>query len=186
MYPSHFGTEIGRIKALGAVGLSLLLILVFASAAQAMPADPPSGLDGKHQALVSQPQVREGPSSVWEAEAATVAGPVGGQERAEIQHLSGSVPATVAGPVGGQERAEIQHLSGSVPATVAGPVGGQERAEIQHVGEAPQPVADLDPAPSTPVASNSDTELVIAIASILALAAFGGVMWSRRQTFKTA
>jgi hypothetical protein len=163
MYPSHFGTEIGRIKALGAVGLSLLLILVFASAAQAMPADPPSGLDGKHQALVSQPQVREGPSSVWEAEA-----------------------ATVAGPVGGQERAEIQHLSGSVPATVAGPVGGQERAEIQHVGEAPQPVADLDPAPSTPVASNSDTELVIAIASILALAAFGGVMWSRRQTFKTA
>jgi hypothetical protein len=164
MYPSHFGTEIGRIKALGALGLSLLLILVFASTAQGMPADPPSGLDGKHQALVSQPQVREGPSSVWEAEA-----------------------AAVAGPVGGQERAEIQHLVESVPATVAGPVGGQERAEIQHVGEAPQMVAELDPAPSTPASSNDDAELAFAIASILALTAFGGLlMWSRRRTIKTA
>jgi hypothetical protein len=108
-------------KALGAVGLSLLMIVILASAALAMPADPPSGFGGGDDAAVSQPQVREGPSSVWEAES-----------------------------------------------------------------KASQPVTDVDPAPSTPASSNGDTELVIAIASILALTAFGGLMWSRRQTIKTA
>jgi hypothetical protein len=66
--PSRSRTFVYR-KALGIVGLSVLMVLVFAGAALAMPADAPSGVGGDGEAFVSQPQVREGPPSVWEAEA---------------------------------------------------------------------------------------------------------------------
>jgi hypothetical protein len=152
--PSRSRTFVYR-KALGIVGLSLLIVLGFAAAALAMPADAgPTGVDDK-EALVVKPQVREGPPSFWatqsaavggqeraeiqhlgDAELATVAGVFGGQERADIQHVGDAEPATVAGVFGGQERAGIQHVGDAEPATVAGVFGGQERAGIQHVGDA--------------------------------------------------
>jgi hypothetical protein len=178
---SHSRTFVYR-KALGIVGLSVLMILAFAAAALAMPADAgPTGVDDKHQALVSEPQVREGPPSYWAAQSA----PVGGQERAEMQHVGESQPATVAGLFGGQERAEIQHVGEAEPATVAGVFGGQERADIQHVGEAlPQPSTNLEPS-----SGGIDLEIVLltgTLALIVVLMAVGALVWFRRHTIHPA
>jgi hypothetical protein len=156
-------------KALGIAGLSVLMVLVFAGAALAMPLDAPTGVDDKHQALVSQPQVREGPPSFW----ATQSAPVGGQERAETQHLGDTEPATVAGVFG--DRAE----------TGLGPIGGQERAAIQHVGEAqPQSPTNLEPS-----SGGIDLEIVLltgTLALISVLMTAGAFLWFRRQTIKPA
>jgi hypothetical protein len=163
---SHSRTFVYR-KALGIVGLSLLMVLVFAGAALAMPAeaDPPSSVDDKHQALVSKPQVREGPPSVWEARADV-------PTRSEIQHL---VPA----PIGGQDRAETQHL-------VPGAFGGQERAAIQHVGEADQP-STFNPAPGlTPSSGGIELELVLLLSGTVALASLGALVWFRRHSIHAA
>jgi hypothetical protein len=141
-------------KALGVVGLSLLLVLVFAAAALAMPVDAPPGVGGSEEALVPQPQVREGPPSVWEAQSAAV---------------------------GGQERADIQHVGDAQPATVAGVFGGQERADIQHVAEAqPQPSTNLEPS-----SGGIDLEIVL-LTGTLALMAVGALLWFRRHTIKPA
>jgi hypothetical protein len=93
-------------KALGVVGLSLLLVLVFAAAALAMPVDAPPGVGGNEEALVSQPQVREGPPSVWEAErhpatnfepAPVVTSNSGGRELELVLILSGALALGSAG-----------------------------------------------------------------------------------------
>jgi hypothetical protein len=157
-------------KALGIAGLSVLMVLVFAGAALAMPAEaaPPSSVDDKHQALVSRPQVREGPPSYW----ATVSAAVGGQDRADIQHLGDAEPATVAGVFG--DRAE----------TGLGPIGGQERADIQHVGEAPQPSTNLEPS-----SGGIDLEVVLltgTLALIAVLMTAGAFLWFRRHTVRPA
>jgi hypothetical protein len=157
-------------KALGIAGLSVLMVLVFAGAALAMPAEaaPPSSVDDKHQALVSRPQVREGPPSYW----TTVSAAVGGQDRAEIQHLGDAEPATVAGVFG--DRAE----------TGLGPIGGQERADIQHVGEAPQPSTNLEPS-----SGGIDLEVVLltgTLALIAVLMTAGAFLWFRRHTVRPA
>jgi hypothetical protein len=150
-------------KSLGIVGLSLLMVVGFAAAALAMPADAPSGVDGNGEAFVTQPQVREGPPSVWEASADV-------PTRTEIQHL---VPA----PIGGQDRAETQHL-------VPGPVGGQERAAIQHVGEADQP-STFNPAPGlTPSSGGIELEIVLLLSGAVALGSAGALLWFKRQTTK--
>jgi hypothetical protein len=87
-------------RALGIAGLSVLMVLIFAGAALAMPADPPSGVGGNDEALVSQPQVREGPPSVWEAEenattniepAPSVTSSSGGIELEMVLLLSGTI-----------------------------------------------------------------------------------------------
>jgi hypothetical protein len=165
-------------KALGIVGLSLLMVLGFAAAALAMPADAgPTRVDDKQQALVSQPQVREGPPSFWAAQSA----PVGGQERAEIQHVGNADTATVAGVFGGQERADIQHVGNADTATVAGVFGGQERADIQHVGETqPQPSTNFEPS-----SGGIDLEIVL-LTGTLALLAVGALLWFRRHTIRPA
>jgi hypothetical protein len=170
-------------KALGIVGLSVLMVLVFAATALAMPLDAPSGVDGKHQALItktSAPEgapsvdgkhqalitetpVREGPASFWEG--TDVA-------RGEIRHL-------VSDPVGGQDRAETQHL-------VPGPIGGQERAAIQHVGEADQP-STFNPAPGlSPSSGGIELELVLLLSGTAALASLGALVWFRRHTMHAA
>jgi hypothetical protein len=158
-------------KALGIVGLSVLMVLVFAGAALAMPADAPSGVGGDGEAFVSQPQVREGPPSYWAT--------IGGQERAAIQHLGES---EFAGVFGGQERAAIQHLGES---EFAGVFGGQERAAIQHVAEAPpQPSTNLDPS-----SGGIDLEIVLltgTLALVVVLMAAGALVWFRRHTVKPA
>ena len=150
-------------KALGIVGLSALMVLVFAGTALAMPLDAPSDVDGKHQALITKTQVREGPASFWEG--TDVA-------RGEIRHL-------VSDPVGGQDRAETQHL-------VPGPIGGQERAAIQHVGEADQP-STFNPAPGlSPSSGGIELELVLLLSGTAALASLGALVWFRRRTMHTA
>jgi hypothetical protein len=203
-------------KALGVAGLSVLMVLGFAAAALAMPAEagPPSSVDDKHQALISKPQVREGPPSYWTAQSApvggqdradiqhvgeaqptTVAGVFGGQDRADIQHVGEAQPTTVAGVFGGQDRADIQHLGDAEPATVAamfgdraetglGPLGGQERAAIQHVGEAPQPSTNLEPS-----SGGIDLEIVLltgTLALIAVLMGAGAFLWFRRHTVTPA
>jgi hypothetical protein len=155
-------------KALGIAGLSVLMVLVFAGAALAMPADATSGADGNGEALVTQPQVREGPPSYW----TTVSAAVGGQDRADIQHLGDAEPATVAGVFG--DRAE----------TGLGPIGGQERADIQHVGEAPQPSTNLEPS-----SGGIDLEIVLltgTLALIAVLMTAGAFLWFRRTTVRPA
>jgi hypothetical protein len=169
-------------KALGIAGLSALMVLVFAGAALAMPAEaaPPSSVDDKHQALVSRPQVREGPPSYW----ATQSAPVGGQDRADIQHLGHAEPATVAGVFGGQGRADIQHVGHAEPATVAGVFGGQGRADIQHVGEAPQPSTNFEPS-----SGGIDLEVALltgTLALIAVLITAGAFLWFRRHTVRPA
>jgi hypothetical protein len=150
-------------KALGIAGLSVLMVLVFAGAALAMPLDAPSGVDGKHQALISKTQVREGPSSFWEG---TEVG-----ARGEIRHL-------VSDPVGGQDRAETQHL-------VPGPIGGQERAAFQHVAD--QPAASFNPAPGLTSASGGiEFEMVLLLTGAVAAASLGALAWFRRHSIPTA
>ena len=190
MYQPNHASVVYR-KALGIAGLSVLMVLVFAGAALAMPADATSGADGNGEALVTQPQVREGPPSHW----TTVSAAVGGQDRAEIQHVGEAQPTTVAGVFGGQDRAEIQHLGDAEPATVAGmfgdraetglgPIGGQERADIQHVGEAPQPSTNLEPS-----SGGIDLEVVLltgTLALIAVLMTAGAFIWFRRHTVRPA
>jgi hypothetical protein len=152
-------------KALGIVGLSVLMVLIFAGAALAMPADAPSRAVGNGEAFVTEPQVREGPPSAWEARADV--------PTREILH---SVP----GPLGGQDRAETQHL-------VPGPVGGQERAAIQHVGDADQQPSTFDPNPGiTPSSGGIELELVLLLSGALALGSTGALLWFKRQTIKQA
>jgi hypothetical protein len=151
-------------KALGIAGLSVLMVLVFAGAALAMPAEaaPPSGVDDKHQALISKGQVREGPPSVWEATEVA---------RGEIRHI-------VSAPLGGQERAETQHL-------VPGPVGGQERAAFQHVAD--QPATNFDPAPGLTSGSGGiELEMVLLLSATVALASLGALVWFRRHSMHAA
>jgi hypothetical protein len=121
--------------------------------------------------------------------------PVGGQDRAEIQHLGEAQPTTVAGVFGGQDRAEIQHLGDAEPATVAavfgdraetglGPIGGQERAAIQHVGAQPQPPTNLEPS-----SGGIDLEIVLltgTLALITVLMTAGAFLWFRRHTVRPA
>ena len=150
-------------RALGIAGLSVLMVLVFAATALAMPLDAPSGVDGKHQALITKTPVREGPASFWEGTDVV---------RGEIRHL-------VTDPVGGQDRAETQHL-------VPGPIGGQERAAIQHVGEADQP-STFNPAPGlSPSSGGIELELVLLLSATVALASIGALVWFRRHTMHTA
>jgi hypothetical protein len=172
-------------KALGIAGLSVLMVLVFAGAALAMPAEaaPPSSVDdkhqalitktpagegtptvdGKHQALISKTQVREGPPSFW-ADTEIAA-------RGEIRHL-------VPDPVGGQDRAETQHL-------VPGAIGGQERAAFQHVAD--QPAANFDPAPGLTSASGGiELEMVLLLSGTVALASLGALVWFRRHSMHAA
>jgi hypothetical protein len=152
-------------KALGIAGLSVLMVVVFAGAALAMPAEAaPPTVDDKHQALISKTQVREGPASFWD-------GPEVGA-RGEIRHI-------VSDPVGGQDRAETQHL-------VPGPIGGQERAAIQHVGEADQP-STFNPEPGlTPSSGGIELELVLLLSATVALASLGALVWFRRHSMHTA
>ena len=152
-------------KALGIAGLSVLMVLVFAGAALAMPADaaPPPEVDGKHQALLSKGQVREGPPSFWQGTEVAA--------RGEIRHI-------VSDPVGGQDRAAIQHL-------VPGPVGGQERAALQHVAD-PQPALNFDPAPGLTSSGGMELEMVLFLAAIVALASLGTLVWFRRHSIPTA
>jgi hypothetical protein len=150
-------------KALGIAGLSVLMVLVFAGTALAMPLDDPSSVDGKHQALISKTPVREGPPSFW---AGTEVG-----ARGEIRHL-------VSDPVGGQDRAETQHL-------VPGPIGGQERAAFQHVAD--QPAANFNPAPGlTPASGGIELELVLLLSATVALASLGALVWFRRHSMHAA
>jgi hypothetical protein len=162
-------------KALGIVGLSLVMILGFVATALAMPADAPPGVGGSEetcgptttscaaQALVSQPQVREGPPSFWEAQS-----------------------AAVAEAFGGQERAALQHVGEAEPGAVAEAFGGQERAAIQHIGQADQPPT-FNPAPGlTPSSGGIELELVLFLAGITALASLGALVWFRRHTMHTA
>jgi hypothetical protein len=132
-------------KAMGAVGLSLLMVPVFGSAALAMPADAPPDGSSNEEAHVSQ-------------------------------------------PVGGQERAEIQHLGEAEPAGVAGVFGGQVRAEIQHLGEAePQPSTNFEPARRiTPSSGGRELEIVLFLSGTVALGSLGALLWFRRQTIKPA
>jgi hypothetical protein len=161
---SHPRTFVYR-KALGIVGLSVLMVLAFAATALAMPLDTgPTSVDDKHQALVSKGH----PEGSLTASQARVDVPT----RAEIQHL-------VPGSIGGQERAETQHL-------VPGAVGGQERAAIQHVGQADQP-STFNPAPGLTSSSGGiELELVLLLSGTVALASFGGLLWFRRHSVHAA
>ena len=160
--PSRSRTFVYR-KALGIVGLSLVMILGFVATALAMPADAPPGVGGSEEALVSQPQVREGPPSFWEAQS-----------------------AAVAEAFGGQERAALQHVGEAEPGAVAEAFGGQERAAIQHIGQADQPPT-FNPAPGlTPSSGGIELELVLFLAGITALASLGALVWFRRHTMHTA
>jgi hypothetical protein len=147
-------------KALGVAGLSVLMVLVFAGAALAMPAEaaPPSSVDDKHQALVSKGQVREGPEATTDV-----------ATRAEIQHI-------VSAPLGGQERAESQHL-------VPGPIGGQERAAFQHVAEPTnfEPVSGV-----TSTSGGIELEIVLLLSATVALASLGALVWFKRHSINTA
>jgi hypothetical protein len=174
---SHSRTFVYR-KALGIVGLSVLMVLAFAATALAMPADAgPTGVDDKHQALVTKPQVREGPPSYWTTQSA----PVGGQDRAEIQHVGESQPATVAGVFGEQERAEIQHVGESQPATVAGVFGGRPG---RHSAPEAQPSTNFEPS-----SGGIDLEIVLltgTLALIAVLMTAGAFLWFRRHTVRPA
>jgi hypothetical protein len=124
-------------RRLGAVGLSLLMVLVFALA---MPANARS----------------DGGSPVSE--------PVGGQARAEIQHLGETEPATVAGFFGGQARAEIQHLGETEPATAT----------------------NFEPARRVSPSSGGRELEIILLTGTLALVIVGGLLWSRRLPIRAA